>query len=208
MVNGVRSLEARAAVVDVTEEAPGLPDAVDSEALFKDFASFVASFLSRLGVTTVAIDDHVQEVFLAAHRRGGYRPGPASPTTFLARLALEAAVAGRRRDARWRRAQREEVASVTVGGGPADPARALDEKRAARRLQEALAAIEPGRRAVFVLFELEGESCESIAAGLNLRLGTVYSRLHTARKEFRAGVLAGLTTAGPAPVIGTKEEAP
>jgi RNA polymerase sigma-70 factor, ECF subfamily len=75
-----------------------------------------------------------------------------------------------------------------------------------RRLQTAFDGIEPGRRAVFVLFELEGESCESIAAGLELKLGTVYSRLHAARKEFRASLAQGAPQAG-SPVMDAKEEA-
>jgi RNA polymerase sigma-70 factor (ECF subfamily) len=46
--------------------------------------------------------------------------------------------------------------------------------------------MDPGQRAVFILFELHGESCEAIAAGLEIKLGTVYSRLHAARRAFRA----------------------
>jgi RNA polymerase sigma-70 factor (ECF subfamily) len=45
--------------------------------------------------------------------------------------------------------------------------------------------MDAGHRAVFILFELEGESCESIAAGLEVPIGTVYSRLHAARRAFR-----------------------
>ena len=37
-----------------------------------------------------------------------------------------------------------------------------------------------------MLFELEGESCDAIAAGLAIPVGTVHSRLHTARREFAA----------------------
>ena len=40
--------------------------------------------------------------------------------------------------------------------------------------------------AVFVLFELDGEPCDAIAAGLGVPLSTVYSRLHEARKELKA----------------------
>ena len=40
-------------------------------------------------------------------------------------------------------------------------------------------------RAVFVLYELEGESCEQIAQILDVPVGTVFSRLHTARKNFQ-----------------------
>lgn len=167
----------------MTPDSPEGP--TDSETLFKRHARFVASFLYRLGARGPDIDDAVQEVFLAAHRKGGYRPGVASPTTFLARLALEANLSRRRRQGRWESARSDEAARAALGRPPSDPAQAMVAKDAARRLQAALDAMDPPHRAVFILFELEGESCESIAAGLNVPVGTVHSRLHAARRAFR-----------------------
>ena len=161
---------------------------LDSETLFKLYASFVASFLYRQGARGADIEDLVQEVFLTAHRRGGYRAGAASPTTFLAHLALEANLKRRRGDGRWQRSHSDEASAAARGRGPADPAQALAAREAARRLQLALDAMDAGHRAVFILFELEGESCESIGAGLHLPVGTVYSRLHAARRAFRESV--------------------
>jgi RNA polymerase sigma-70 factor, ECF subfamily len=172
--------------------SPPQPSAsLGSETLFRLHARFVASFLYRLGARGTDIEDAVQEVFLTAHRRGGYRPGAASPTTFLAQLALEVNLARRRRASRSRPASQEDLAAATVGEAPADPSQALVAKDAARRLQAALDAMDHGHRAVFVLFELEGESCESIAAGLSIPVGTVFSRLHAARRVFREHVARG-----------------
>jgi RNA polymerase sigma-70 factor (ECF subfamily) len=159
---------------------------IDSETLFRRHASFVASFLHRLGARGPELDDLVQDVFMAAHRRGGYRPGPASPTTFLARLALEVRLSHRRCDARFRAAQRDQTGASALGDAPAPPDHKLLVNDAARQLQAILDHMEPGVRAVFVLFELEEQSCDAIAAGLGLKLGTVYSRLHTAREVFAA----------------------
>jgi RNA polymerase sigma-70 factor, ECF subfamily len=176
----------------VTPDSPTQPSAsLDSETLFRLHARFVASFLYRLGVRGADIEDAVQEVFLTAHRRGGYRPGAASPTTFLAQLALEVNLARRRRSSRAQPVDREDLAAATVGESPADPSQALATKEAARRLQAALDAMDDGHRAVFVLFELEGESCESIGAGLRIPVGTVFSRLHAARRAFREHVARG-----------------
>lgn len=163
-------------------------DLTDSEVLFKRYAAFVASFLHRLGAAPHELDDLVQDVFLAVVRKGGYRPGAASPTTFLARLALEARLGKHRKDSRWRSASNVDAASAIVGAHIADPGQALAAKQAARQLELALDTMDPGHRAVFVLFELHGESCESIAAGLELKVGTVYSRLHAARRAFLAAV--------------------
>jgi RNA polymerase sigma-70 factor, ECF subfamily len=175
----------------VAPETPGAASAIDSEALFRLYAGFVASFLYRQGARGADIEDLVQEVFLTAHRRGGYRPGAASPTTFLAHIALEANLKRRRGDGRWQRSHTDEATVATVGAAPADPAQAFAARESARRLQAVLDRIEPGQRAVFVLFEIEGESCDSIAAGLELPVGTVHSRLHAARKAFREAVARG-----------------
>jgi RNA polymerase sigma-70 factor (ECF subfamily) len=159
--------------------------------LFKQNAKFVANFLFRLGVRGADLDDAVQEVFLAAHRRGGYRPGAASPTTFLARLALEANHQRRRQEGRWQGPRRDAAAHAAIGQPAADPGQALAEKNAALRLQAALDTMDPAHRAVFILFELEGESCGSISAGLDVPIGTVHSRLYAARRAFRDAVQGG-----------------
>jgi RNA polymerase sigma-70 factor (ECF subfamily) len=42
------------------------------------------------------------------------------------------------------------------------------------------------KRAVFVMFEIEQMPCAEIATLLDVPVGTVYSRLHAARKSFEA----------------------
>ena len=162
------------------------PATIDSETLYRDYARFVAAFLYRLGAHTSEVEDLVQDVFLAAHRKGGYVRGSASAATFLGRLALEAKLGKRRRDRRFQTAQSADTALALVSQAQDDPSAMVDRKRMAARLQAALDAIEPNRRALFILFELHGESCETIGAAFDLKLGTVYSRLHAAREQFKA----------------------
>ncbi|HEX6241468.1 MAG TPA: sigma factor-like helix-turn-helix DNA-binding protein, partial [Polyangiales bacterium] len=91
----------------------------------------------------------------------------------------------KRQDARWRRSQEEGVAESVLGTAPPAPGSERELLDAARRLQAILMQLDEKQRAVFVLFELYEESCESIAAGLDMKIGTVYSRLHAARLTFR-----------------------
>lgn len=153
--------------------------------MFRAHAGFVASFSVRLGVPPDEIDDQVQEVFLVAHRRGGYTPGPAKPTTWLAEIALRVA-SGRRRTARRRKLDLREDPGSTAEAPQPDPFVEAANRESLNRVQDALDALPSDRRAVFVLFEIEGESCDAIAAGLGIPTGTVYSRLHKARREFKA----------------------
>jgi len=51
-------------------------------------------------------------------------------------------------------------------------------------VQQALDTLTLDDRATFVLFELEGQSCDAIATAFEIPIGTTYSRLHNARKRF------------------------
>jgi RNA polymerase sigma-70 factor, ECF subfamily len=157
---------------------------LDVEALFRAHASFVAGFLVRLGALSDEIDDLVQEVFLTAHRRGGYVPGPAKPTTWLAEIAMRV-VLSNKRSRRRRRVEPDEDAVEAAVDDTASPFDSAAATEAVASVQRALDALDIERRAVFVLFELEGESCAAIAGCLGIPIGTVYSRLHTARAEFQ-----------------------
>jgi RNA polymerase sigma-70 factor (ECF subfamily) len=158
---------------------------IDAGTLFRDHARFVAGFLTRLGIAPRDIDDLVQEVFLVAHRRGGFAAGTARPTTWLAEISVRVA-STRRRTLRRRPEQPDDAMLSAVPAGGQDPAEALETTQSLARVQRALDAIDLDKRAVFILFELEGESCDAIAAGLGVPISTVYSRLHAARLAFTA----------------------
>jgi RNA polymerase sigma-70 factor (ECF subfamily) len=157
----------------------------DAASLFREHAPFVANFLHRLGIAPTDIDDLVQEVFLVAHRRGGFvEDGRARPTTWLAEISIRVASVSRRS----KRRSREQPDQDTISDAHSrdiDPARATETQQALDRVQAALDSLDPERRAIFILFELEGEPCQSIADAFGIPVGTVYSRLHKARQQFK-----------------------
>lgn len=159
------------------------PERTSAGELYRAHASFVAGFLSRMGAATVDVEDLTQEVFLVAHRRGGYVAGPARPTTWLAEIALRVLSTHRRTKRR-----KPETPSTDALEGLRSEAASAEERvgslRALARVQRCLEGLDEEHRAVFVLFELEGEPCPAIAAALEVPVGTVYSRLHHARKKF------------------------
>jgi RNA polymerase sigma-70 factor (ECF subfamily) len=157
----------------------------DAASLFRQHAVFVANFLHRLGVGPAELDDLVQEVFLVAHRRGGFvEDGRARPTTWLAEISIRVASVARRSRGRSRE-QPDQDTVLDAHSRDIDPVRSLENQQALDRVQAALDSLDPERRAIFILFELEGESCAAIAAGFGIPVGTVYSRLHKARKQFK-----------------------
>lgn len=172
------------AEVASTESEPreGRSEAVAVGALYRAHARFVTGLVTKLGARREDVEDVVQEVFLIAHRRGGFVPGAAKPTTWLGEIAV-------RVWSNWRRTQRrkplEPAGDLAREAGGSDPERAASAQRALSRVQRCLEALDLEHRTVFVLFELEGQSGADIAAALGVPVGTVHRRLHTARKRFR-----------------------
>src|SRR5262245_45883740 len=103
---------------------PDGPGHLTTDELFRQHAGFVARFLSRLGVPSDQLEDALQEVFLVAHRNGGYKPGLAKPTSYLANLAIRAASKHRRRDGIARQRYSDAVPEH-LPGELEDPARTL-----------------------------------------------------------------------------------
>ena len=153
--------------------------------LFKQYARFVASFLIRMGVPRADLDDVMQEVFLVAHRMGGYTPGPAKPTTYLANIAFRAATTHRRKGKVRSFVYANDELVGAAAGETADPERAADNQRRLELLQRCLDTLDDDKRAIFVMAEIHGETVVAIASGLGIPVDTAYSRLRAARKLFR-----------------------
>jgi RNA polymerase sigma-70 factor, ECF subfamily len=165
------------------------PGHLSAAELFRDHGAFVARFLYRLGVPAQVVEDTVQDVFLVVHQRGGYRPGPAKPTTYLAVIASHVASSERRRQRR--RAAREGNTSLEELRAPDDdPALCLERRDDLRRLQDALSRLDPALRDTLVLADFEDETAPAIAHTMGVPLGTVYWRLHEARKKFQSALAA------------------
>jgi RNA polymerase sigma-70 factor (ECF subfamily) len=129
-------------------------------------------------------EDLAHEVFLALHKEL-HRYDPARPIrpwlfAFCFRVASH-----------YRRKARREVIDETTPEleDTSEGADALvDRERRQKLVLLALDALDLDRRAVFVLHELDGVTCEQIARILEIPVGTVYSRLRVARQEFAAKV--------------------
>jgi RNA polymerase sigma-70 factor (ECF subfamily) len=185
---------------------PEPPPRLGARDLFVAHGAFVARFLSRLGIRASDLDDLVQEVFLVAHRQGGFTEDGGRATTWLAHIAIRVA-SNARRTLRRRPERQDDDAVVNHAAAGADPLQSAEVSESLARVQRALASLDLEPRALFVLFEVEGESCEAIARGLRIPVGTVYSRLHTARKDFLRAYERTLTSPGEAPSLGRGERA-
>jgi RNA polymerase sigma-70 factor (ECF subfamily) len=158
--------------------------ALDVIAIHDRYADFVWLTLQRLGVRDGDVEDMLQEVFVVVHRRLDSFDGSARMTTWLFGICMRIAAAYRRRA--FRRHERS-MAQVPDQVAPEEtsPEHATEMGQARQCLQAALNRMDLEKRAIFVMFELDEVSCDEIAEMLSIPIGTVYSRLHAARKDFQ-----------------------
>jgi RNA polymerase sigma-70 factor (ECF subfamily) len=128
-------------------------------------------------------EDAAQEVFLRVHRAlGGFR-GESRLSTWLHAIASRVCLT--RLAERRRRGEPDGAALQDLPDGGADPEGAAARGELEAALSAALDALEPERRVVVVLRDVEGLSYQEIAAALAVPVGTVRSRLSRARAELR-----------------------
>jgi DNA-directed RNA polymerase specialized sigma24 family protein len=97
---------------------------------------------------------------------------------------VRAAASYRRRQATGR-ARSAGVSPEPLSTRDFDPVEVLQLGESARALHEALAELDPDLCATLLLVDREGESPASVAASMGVAVGTVYWRLHKARKALR-----------------------
>ncbi len=154
---------------------------LDVEQVYEQTADFVWRTLQRMGIPPRDLQDVHQEVYIVVHRKLASYDGRCKLTTWLFGICSRVANRHRRR-AYFRREQLvEQMPEGADGNTPEDNAqRDLDR----RQLNALLDTLSPEKRATFVLFEIEHQSCEKIAEMTGVAVGTVHSRLSSARNDF------------------------
>lgn len=136
-------------------------------------------------------EEAAQEAFLRAWQHlTSYNPA-SSFRAWVYRIAINAALDALRREkpqADLDEMEENELPSAQVDG----PETALENKQRAERVRRAILALPAPSRAVLVLREYGGLSYAEIAAALSIPLGTVMSRLNSARGLLRQSLAADL----------------
>jgi RNA polymerase sigma-70 factor (ECF subfamily) len=168
-------------------EGPRVATLLDLSSIHDEHAEFVWLSLQRLGVRDDDIEDLLQEVFVVVHRRLNSFDGSARMTTWLFGICMRVVAAYRRRAFRRREQLAAQVPEQATNLGESPEEVAIAQQRR-DRLRAILDALDLEKRAILVMYELDELPCEAIAEILGIPVGTVHSRLHAARKAFRAAL--------------------
>jgi len=159
------------------------------EALVRRHENRVFRLLVRMLGSRSEAEDVAQETFLNLHRHGHRFRGDARFSTFVYRVAANAAL-NRRRSLGRSHARERSLATSEPGGiaaplSPVDPEREAAGAQVRSRVQEALLSLSPALRLPLVLYDIEGLGYAEVARVLELAEGTVKSRIHRARQALR-----------------------
>jgi RNA polymerase sigma-70 factor (ECF subfamily) len=160
------------------------------ETLVRDCQADVWRFAYHLTRSPTSADDVTQEAFLHAYRAlGSYRGGESKFSSWLLRITRNCATD------LYRRTRREDLRAEpaeavwagrfpSTGGSPEDRI----------QIEEALRRLPPELREPFVTIEILGFDYREASAILEVKVGTLKSRMHRAR----AKLIAALSTEGVA----------
>lgn len=147
--------------------------------LYDRHRAALRSFIGRATADAHDVDDLVHATFLAAAQSAERYDGRASCRPWLIGIAAQLL---RRR----RRALGRFVAVLSALRGTlhaaSDPRPSL---QARSDVERALAGLSEPKRITLLMAEVEGLSCDEIARALEIPVGTVWTRLHAARRELR-----------------------
>jgi RNA polymerase sigma-70 factor (ECF subfamily) len=187
------------AVSPVSSESSG--DALPGfEALYEEHVAFAWRTARRMGVPPSSVEDVVQDVFLVLHRRlheyDGRTPVRAWLLGIVARVVADHRRTFRRKQSRWL-AQEDEDWVEQVASPRLAPSEGAEQAEALRLVVTLLEELEPGRREVLALFQIEQMTVPEIAATVGLNVNTAYARLRAGRQDFEAAYARHLARQPP-----------
>jgi RNA polymerase sigma-70 factor, ECF subfamily len=195
------TFDARAAkaheLARATEDAQALARlaAGDMEALgelYDRHHAAIRGFLTRALGDADEAEDLVHATFLALPKAASsFDPGRPC-RAWLFGIAVRMMRRQRAAGARWSRmlSKFREVLNPASD----DPERIVGARRDLTKVEDALQEMSEAKRVVLIMAEVEGMSCEEIAGVLDIPVGTVWTRLHHARR----GLTAAVATKEPA----------
>ncbi|WP_437775746.1 RNA polymerase sigma factor [Sorangium sp. So ce1097] len=169
--------------------APPPPPRPSFEEVYTSLLPYVLRVLWRMGVPARNLRDVAQEVFLVVHRRFEECDPRLSIKAWVASIASHLALRHQQLARNRRELLARSEAELIDVADPGGDAEALCARAETQRIVRALVQrLEEDRRAVFILYELEGLDMRSIAGALQISENTAWDRLRRARKDLAAAV--------------------
>jgi RNA polymerase sigma-70 factor (ECF subfamily) len=162
----------------------GTPDLVAFEQLVAEYGDRVFGIALRVTGSPSDAEEVMQETFLQAFRAWSTYRGEAAPTTWLYRIAVNAALM-RVRSRRPVELLSEQSEGLEIADWSADAAQAVLRGELQQEIEVAITRLPEDLRVTLILRDVEGLSTAETAAALEISEASVKSRLHRARVILR-----------------------
>jgi RNA polymerase sigma-70 factor, ECF subfamily len=186
----------------ILEELPDESDAVECTVIgvYTQYGPFAYRTLQQLGVRYQDLDDLLHDVFIVVHRRLESFDPNRSVKAWLYGICKNK-VLNHRKSARWRREVLEsDLPDPSTEELQPNPEQCMSLEEQRKMLAEVLEVLDLDKRAILVMYEIDGMSYAEIAEVLDIPNGTVGSRLSEARNAFKKALTrrkAQLSKGGP-----------
>jgi len=170
------------AIVQLQRGAPGALDQ-----FYRRHSGRVLRWVIRLGGPYLDAEDVAQDVFMVAFKRiASFDRSRGTEEGWLFGVTRRVVANARRRSMLRRFIGLDTLAPMPDPGPGTDAV--VESLWRRRQVQVALEQLDSRKREVLVLMDLEEYTAPETAAMLGIAVGTVYSRLHHARKAFKAAL--------------------
>jgi RNA polymerase sigma-70 factor (ECF subfamily) len=173
-------------VVQREEKSAGATSFIE---LYRAHFAYVWKSARRLGVPAAEVDDVVQETFLTVHRLLDSYEQQGTERAWVFSVLFR--VVQRHHRTTHRRTVLMDGAidvDALAGSSTRAPDKSAETNESARMLEEILDSLDPEKRAVLVLAELEEKTVTEIASILAINVNTASSRLRLAREHVEAAM--------------------
>jgi RNA polymerase sigma-70 factor, ECF subfamily len=161
-----------------------MSDPIVKDDFYRRHSERVLRWVIRIGGPYLDAEDIAQDVFIVAFRRlSGFDPARGTEEAWLYGVTRRVVANARRRSLFRRFIGLDTLAPVPDPGPDVDAI--MDTLWRRRQVQLALEQLDMSKREVLVLMDLEDHTAPETAVMLGIPVGTVYSRLHHARKAFK-----------------------
>ncbi|MDO5681955.1 MAG: RNA polymerase sigma factor SigE [Propionibacteriaceae bacterium] len=175
------------------------------EDVVRDHSARVYRLALRLTGDVHDAEDLTQDVFIRVFK-SLHRFEPGTFEGWLHRITTNLFLDSARRRQRIRFDGLVDGADERLPGSEPAPGEQLADASLDHDVAQALAALSPEFRACVVLCDIEGLSYDEVAAVLDVKLGTVRSRIHRGRAQLREALAHRQPTAGRERYLGVEVE--
>jgi RNA polymerase sigma-70 factor (ECF subfamily) len=163
----------------------GQEEILDFDAIVEKHADFVYNVAFKMMGKPEDAEDVAQDAFISAYRAFHRFRGESRVTTWLYRITVNAALMKLRKEKRARTLTQTGLEDADIGDWSETPERSAAASELGRKLQEAIALLQPDLRSAVVLRDVEGLSNTEASEALDITVSSLKSRLHRGRVLLR-----------------------